>query len=800
MPLIRRFLVRLKREPAFAAIFVVTLALGVGANAALLSALRGYYLAPLPYRDAGRLVNIQQNFQGLSGISISAYNDVLANTKSISNGGLAGTSSATIKVGNRPRIVDTAQVAPSLLRTLGVAPTIGRTLATASGRPDGPREAVLSFRFWKNTYGGADITGKTIEINGNAYNIVGVMPAGFYFPNRNPQIYLPLQVTATDTHNYMQVSSWYFIARLAPHVHLATLNTALKARQQVEISKLKPDERSVAEKNGYNLHAVTLRETLIGNSGPRLALIECGAALLFILAIAILANLVTTRALGRRHEQALKLALGAGRLSLWRDALRDTLPLALLGGAAALALTWVGIELLLRYGFGGTGSAFTVALSGWTVLAALVLALIAGFLAALPAALGSGSRLLERLAEGGRGTPTRQSRFLQRGLSITQIALGVALLTNAGLIGVAYHRLSTRALGFDSSHLVVASLGLQNKRFSNKQENVAFVRQFTEAAARLPGFRIVGTAIAVPFGNTLLVNNTHRSGAPAKQQIYPAISFATQGALRALGVHMLAGRTFDADDLTSDARVAVMDADLARSLFESPKAAIGQTVVVRGQTVRIIGVTGKVRWFPHAFGHLTGTLWLPYSMLPASATNSGVYVTVRTPLPPAVAARQLKGLLASLAPTEAFDWIRPMKQMTASAYRGDQAPAVLVGLFSLIALTLAAVGVYGTVAYLIRQRLGEFAVRQALGATPGKIGVLALTQGALLAAAGIGLGIVGGFLLSRALATATAMSGAGGAAVYIGTALTMALIVFATTSIPAQRARRANLLSLLRPQ
>lgn len=797
---IRNFLFRLAREPAFAIIFILTLALGVGANAALLSALRSYYLAPLPYSHAGRLVNIQQDFQGLKGISVSTYRDVLANTPGLSGGGLGESSRATVEIGNHPRIVETAQVTPSVLHTLGVAPARGRTLSSATGLPDGPREAVLSYEFWQNAYGGAEIAGKTIKVNGNTYNVVGVMPAGFHFPDRGPKIYLPLRVATTDTHDYLHASTGFFVARLAAHTRLAELNTALHARQQEEISRLKPDSRRLAEKNGYKLHAVTLRSTLIGDAGPRLALIECGAALLFILAVAILANLVTTRALGRRHEKALKLALGAGRLTLWRDALRETLPLALLGGASALALAWVGIELLLRYGFGGVGSAFTITLSGWTVLAALVLALAAGFLAALPAALGSASRLLARLAEGGHGTPTRQSRILQRGLSITQIALGVALLTNAGLIGVAYHRLSNRALGFNRAHLVVASLGLHNKRFSDKAKNVAFVRQFTQAAAELPGFEAVGMASAIPFGNTLTSNNVHRSGARADQQIFPAVSYATQGVLRTLGARMLAGRTFRAADLTNKAHVAVIDADLARAMFPSPKAAIGQTIVIHKETMRIIGVTGALRWFPHALGQLTGTLWLPYSLLPAMETGNGVYVTVRTTLPPALATRQLKDLLYRLAPTEAFDWIRPMQQMTARAYRDDQGPAVLVGLFSLIALLLAAIGVYGTVAYLIRQRLGEFAVRRALGATPGQIGLMALTQGALLAVAGIGLGIGGGFLLSRALATATTMSGTASAAVYISTALAMAIIVFATTSIPAQRARRADLLALLRPQ
>ncbi len=798
---IKQFLTRLKHEPMFAAIFIITLALGVGANAALLTALRGYYLAPLPYPNTGRLVNIQQDFQGFGGISIGSYHDVLSNTKEISDGSLAGTERITISGNEQPRSVLAATVTPSLFATLGVAPAVGRTLKTTSGQPDGPREAVLSYQFWKTAYGGAtDAVGKTINVNGQTYNIVGVMPQGFYFPNRRPQVYLPLQIAATDAHDYMHVSSWYFIARMKPHTSLSSLNTALKARSQTEIDNLKPSERKLAEKQGYLLKAETLRNTLVGHAGTRLSLIECGAALLFALAVAILANLVTTRSLGRRHEHALKLALGANRTILWRDALRETLPLAVLGAAGAILLAWAGIGLLLRYGFGGDDSAFTVSLSGWTVLMAVLLALVAGFLAALPAAVGSGSRLLSKLVEGGgHGTPSRQSRLLQRGLSIAQIALGVALLANAALIGVAYHQLSARTNGFESSHLIVASLGLREQRFSKQAANVAFVRQFATAAEKLPGFRSVGIANAIPFNDTLIANNVHRSGTTAKQ-IYPAFSYGTENLLKTLGVHLAAGRTFSAQDINSHALVAIIDADLSRALFPSPQAAIGQTIVARSQTLRVIGVTDYVRWFPHPFGNLTGTLWLPYSLLPDSETGNGVYVTVKTSLPTPVAGRQLKGLLLRLAPDQAFNWVHSMRALTADAYQGDQAPAVLVGLFSLIALTLAAVGVYGTVAYLIRLRLGEFAVRQAVGATPGRIGILALTQGALLAIAGIALGIGGGFLLSRVIFNSIAMNASATTAVYALTALAMAFIVFVTTSIPARRARNANLLSLLRPQ
>ena len=796
----RNFWTRVRREPAFAAIFIITLALGVGANAALLTALHGYYLAPLPYRDAGRLVNISQTLQGLGGMSMASYRDVLANTHEIKSGGLAGGGAATVLIGGHPRVVNAARFTPSMFRTLGVAPSLGYVMDAAAGRPDGPKQVVLSHSFWQSAYGGnPDVVGKNLNVDGRIYTIVGVMPAGFYFPDRARQIYLPLVVNP-DANNFFSVQSWDFVARMAPGVSLGTLRAALHARAQAEIAKAKPAVRAYAKRSGYGLAPQALRANLIGNTGARLVLIELGAAFLLALAIAILANLVTVRALGHRHEKALKLALGAKRLTLWREALRETLPLAFAGGALAVAFAWVGTRLLLHYGFGGAGSAFSVQGYGWMILAAFLLAMLAGLLAALPAAFGSGARLLTRLAEGGHGTPTRRSRLFQRGLSVVQIALGVALLVNAALIGLAYHKLATRSPGFDTSQLVVAVLGLHGERFAKQADNVAFVRQFSDAAERLPGFQRVGITNATPFSNTLVSSSVNRPGAPKSEQVFPAFSFATAGYLRALGARLVAGRTFTSGEVTGDAKVAVVDTDLARALYGSPISALGHSLKTRGKVLQIIGVARSVRWFAHPLGSIRGTLWLPYSLLPASETKNGVYVLVRTRLPSAVAGRELKGLLERLAPTQAFRSIRPMSAFTANAYRGDQAPAVLVGLFSLIALILAAVGTYGTVAYLIRQRLGEFAVRQALGATPTRIGVLALTQGALIAALGIGIGIGGGFLLARALSGLIHGAGSTNALAYLAAAIVMALAALLATAIPARRARRADLTTLLRPQ
>lgn len=793
---------RLIREPGFAAVFVVTLALGVGANAALLTALRGYYLAPLPYHDSSRLVNIEQRLLGASGMSTAAYRDVLANIPQIASGGMVNESDTTIRVGDHPRVVMAAQITPSLLPTLGVNPQLGRGISPAAGRAGGPHQVMLSHGFWQSAFGGnGDVVGKTLEIDGSAYTIVGVTPAGFYFPDRSPQIYVPMVLDhkGNGFHELLSFSSWYFVARLKPGVTFAQLQTALQARADNQIAGFQPKERKFAKQYHYTLRATPLRASLIRDTGKHLALIELGAAFLLALAIAILANLVTVRVIGRRHEQALRLALGADRWTLWRAALSDTLPLALVGGTLAILIAWLGTDLLSRYGFGADDSVFAVGIGPWTAAMAFVLALVAGIFAAAPAALGSGAQLLARLTEGGYGTPSRAARLAQRSLSVLQVALGVTLLVNAGLISLSFHRLSTRSLGFGAPRLVVASLGLRGPQFSGNTAQIAFAQQFAQAAGKLPGVIRAGIATRIPFGQESSSYNVGRPGSGENKKAFPSVSSVTAGLLPTLDVKLVAGRLFSADEISGAAPVAVVGEPLAKAVYGSARAALGQPLVGNKQTVRIIGVTRPVRWFAHPPGRFDGTLWLPYSKL-GGIILGNVFVAVRSSLPTPVVARQLDGLLARLAPTQAFSWVRSMDKMTAQAYRGDQAPAALFMIFALIALLLAAVGVYGTIAYLTRLRLAEFAVRQSLGASPARVHAEAVGQGVRIALVGAVLGLAGGALLARALAGFTEVPAAQSVPIYAVAAIVLVAVAVASAAVAARRARRTDLVTLLRPQ
>lgn len=794
---LRQLIFHIRREPIFAAVFVLTLALAVGANAALFSALRAYYLAPLPYKDASKLVSIQEWLLGSGGISSAGYRDIMKHARQINGGGLARLSNPTINTGKRPRVVSAAYITPSMLPTLGVSPSVGNNFNKAAGQPNGPRQVLLSHGFWISAFGGRKgIIGHRLQVNGRAYVIVGVLPAGFYFPDRSPKIYLPMVVNPKDT-QLLSISSWYFVSRLKAGTTLNQLRTDLKARTENEIARFGPNEQKFATHYGYALKAFPLRTTLIGSTGKRLLLIELGAVFLLALAIAILANLVTVRIIGRRHEQALRLALGAGRSVLWRNALAETLPLAMLGGTLAVFLAWLGTSLLSHYGFGTAESAFAVRLSSWTVLAAFALALLSGLLVALPAALGSGARLLTRLTEGEHSSPSHTSRLTQRGLSVLQVALGVALLVNAGLISLSFDKLSHRSLGFEAPHLVVADLGLRGPRLTGKPDQIAFVQHFAKSAASLPGVNQAGIATTIPFGQITQSYDVGKPGSSANEKAFPNVSFVTAGLLPALGIKLVAGHLFSPGEITSAEHVAIAGLPLVKAIYGSSRAALDQPLQGGKQTMRIVGIARAVRWQAHAPGPADGTLWLPFSQLRSPSPN--VFIAVRSTLPTPIIKKELNTLLIKQAPSQAFSSVHSMRAMTGDAYRGDQAPAVLFALFALIALVLAAVGVYGTIAYLTRLRLPEFAIRQSLGATPARIYAEAMAQGVAIAIVGAVAGLAGGALLARVVSVLTDLPILQSLPVYAVAATVVVAVAVTAAGVAARRTRGTDLLSLLRP-
>lgn len=803
---LNKFLLRIRRGPEFAAIFVITLALGVGANSALFSALRGYFLAPLPFPQANRLIVIQQKIGGTNDqISAATYEYLRDNAQSITAGGLVHDAGGILTIGGgQAHKVRLEAVTASWFTAIGVQPFLGRTFGPEADKPGGPHEVVLSYGFWQDAmHGDRNVLGKTIMLNARPQTIVGVMPKGFYFASRQAKFWVPEVINPTDlsADQVFNMQGRRFVARLRPGVSLSAANAEVNGLAERQLKQTSVDTQHHAERQHYSIATMPLRISLIGSVGMRLLLIELGAALLLLLTVAILANLVTVRTLARRHETALRVALGADRFDLWRAALSETLPLGVLGGVLAVGLAWWGTLLIARYGIGTAGTAFSIAPDLWVVLFSLALGGTVGAIAALPAALSSRKRLLSRLSEGARGGSGRRTRLAQRGLSVVQIALGVALMVNAALLGIAFRNASSHPIGVNTENLVIADMGLHGPRFQDQKSQLSFYHEFGDAVRALPGVEQAGVASELPFAGGLDQYSIDSIGGIETHGTDSVIEFVDGHALDALGVQLLQGRLIDSADVQEQAPVAVIDAKLARTLFGTADA-VGRQIKMN-QTYRVVGIIVPLRWRAHVNSVTGGTMWLPYSVAPADTTfyaGPDLDLALRSNLPPQQVQAELDALLHKLAPQQAFSFVKSMQSLKADAYHNDQAMPVLFGLFSLLALVLAGVGTYGTVAYIIRLRLGEFAVRQALGATPTRIGLLALAQGAVLAIFGVALGLIGGFVLARALSGLITDVGSTAALAYIVAAIVMALAALAATAAPALRAARTDLTALLRTQ
>ncbi|MGH8297758.1 MAG: ABC transporter permease [Steroidobacteraceae bacterium] len=337
--------------------------------------------------------------------------------------------------------------------------------------------------------------------------------------------------------------------------------------------------------------------------------------------------------------------------------------------------------------------------------------------------------------------------------------------------------------------------------FHDQQSQLAFYGEFGSSVRSLPGIETAGVASELPFVGGSDGYRVAGVGGTRDRSATSIIEFVDGHALSALQPALLEGRLIDSADLGAKAPVAVIDARLARFLFGTARA-VGREIKMT-HTYRVIGVTAPLLWRAHLSSSTPGTMWLPYSVAPADPAfyaGPDMDVAVRSSLPVATLQRELVTLLHKLAPQQAFDVVESMRVIKQSAYHDDQAMPVLFSLFSLLALVLAAAGTYGTVAYLFRLRIGEFAIRQAVGATQTRIGLLALAQGAILAALGVALGLIAGFLLARALSGMIAGANGTSAWAYVFAALVMSLAALGATAIPALRATQANLAVLLQAQ
>jgi putative ABC transport system permease protein len=806
---------RLRRDWAFTAAFVVTLALGLAANLAVFSALDAYFLRPLPYPDSRSLVDLYMNaakYPIPPGVISAPLYQQLRSIRALSSSGLSGGSgnSTVVIPGETAANYQVASVTASTLGTVDVQPLLGRWISPATDREGGPPEVDVSYGLWQSAFhGDAHVLGRTLRIGGNLYTVVGVMPPGFDFPVRHTQLWVPIVLTpAMLGLQHLPDFGYVMVGRLRPGTSRAELATEIDGVLARLEQAAPPAKRMAFQRLGAYLGFMPLRQWLGGTTRGRLLMMQLGAGILLLLAIASLVNLALARALRRRDETALRVVLGAGRRVLLAQALLEALPLAAAATLIAWPLTELGMGALTLYGIASAGTTFNLQLGvGLWVLALAVAIVLSSAALALPQAFVSVRRPAELLYGTGRGGGSgHRVRPLRLALSVGQIGLAIALLAGALLLGRSLRNMLDSNPGFDSRHLYTAILFIQGTQYEQWGAWLEAHQRLAAAVAALPGVRESAIGESPPFspyGGSISSFSPAQTPTAIPQGPTGAITLAGRGFMEALGVRLLTGRLLDAADAATNAPNIVVDKRFADALFGNSNV-IGKTLkcYLEGGICRIVGVVGTIRdHFASQYASASGTVFLPEEPRTFETWGGGATtLLIRSREPPAVLAREVRNVVRRTLPDQSLLAFAPMHGLISDSAQGAAALASLLIAFGLLAFTLAIIGTYGVVAYVTGLRRREFAVRQAVGAEPVRIETLVLGQGLALWVLGTLVGVGCALIFARSLAAELYRVSLFSPATYALPAVVVGVAVMLASWIPARGARKLDLVAQIRPE
>jgi putative ABC transport system permease protein len=738
----------LVRSPGFSLVAIIALAIGIGANTAIFSVIYTLLLQRLPYRDADRLAIVwehntvrdrKSNVVGPANfIHWREMNQVFEDLAAVTI-----TYSVTATGNGDPEELQAQSISAELFQILGVAPALGRGFTAAENVP-GTRSVVISDRLWRRRFGGdPEILERPMISQGTPFTVVGVMPPGFSFLDKSVDVWLPIGFTAQS--RTPRGRSLMVVGRLKPGV------TATRAQLDMTRVSANLTEMFPAFNTGWTSRVVLIREQLTGDIRP--ALIVLGAAVAFVLLIACanVANLLLARATARQRELAVRAALGAGRARLVRQLLAESLVLSGIGGFCGLLLAWwalgflrgvvaerLPIQRLEMVGIDPYVLLFTLA-------ASLVCGLVFG---AVPALTASGSTLTDSLKDGGRSGSGSRGKRTRSAFVIVEVALALVLLVGAGLLLRSFVRLLDRSPGFDASRTITMRISLPQARYGADGQRAQFLDRFFQQVDALPGVQASGAISFLPLTGLGAATSMQIVGQPVPpqgQEPVTDVRVITHGYLKTMGVPLLKGRLFNEQDAFDAKGRVVINETMALKHWpgEDP---IGKRVRIAWDSLEdeVIGVVGDVR---HAGldGEIRPMTYWPYARNPYGTMT----VTVRTAADPNRIVTSIAGLVRQLDPELALANVKTMDEVVSDSVAQRRLTMLLLTIFAGAALLLAAVGIYGVIAYSVTERTQEIGIRMALGAQRGAVLRMVITQALVLAVTGIAVGGGGALLLTR---------------------------------------------------
>ena len=788
------------KSPGFTTVAVITLALGIGANTAIFSVVNTVLLRPLPYKDPGRLVWVT-DFIPRQNNTLVFDSDYFAWAKrnQVFEGMAAySTIDFTLTgVGDSERL-EATRVTAGFFPLLGVAPVLGRTFLAAEDRPGGPQVCVLSHELWQRRFGAAaPIVGKAITLNGKPYTVLGVMPATFEFvENFKPALYVPfgLREIVGIAPGEMHMIVWV-IARLKPGVtiqraesNLALINRGLEASYKGGYAKMMAGARA---------QVMTLDALRVGNVRPALLVLLGAVAFVLVIACANVANLQLARAVRRQKETAIRAALGASRWRLARQLLTESLLLTALGGAAGVELAAWGVSILRTLGPAKIPHLADVRIDHRVLLFTALVAIVTGILFGLvPVFAATKACPSESLKEGGLRLALGASRQRTRSaLSVLQLALALVLLTGAGLLIRSFALLTETDPGFDPHNLLTVRVGLPDARYQKSDLQRAFFQGLLARLRTLPGVSSAEAVVVLPLKGYMMAAGFEIEGRPPRPEVSTAaaINIVSPGYLHTIGAPLISGRTFTPQDSAEAPKVVILNQACVRSFFpdESP---IGKRIQIAGMDwATIVGVVGNLRQAGLA-SRAEPEIFVPYLQMPYAE----MAVVVRTARDPLTLVGALRSQVNSIDRSPPIFDVATMDQLLAEQVASRRFNMLLLGLFAVLALVLAAVGIYGVMTYTVAQRTHEIGIRMALGAEQHDVLGLVLGQGLVLAALGVGIGLMGALALTRFLSSLLYGVKPTDPVTFIAVSFLLAGAALAACYIPARRAAKVNPMVALR--
>jgi putative ABC transport system permease protein len=797
---VRYALRALAKSPGFVAVSGAALALGIGANTAIFSVVNSVLLHPLPYKDPAQLVWIADFLprRGMNGVLDADYfawrrqNHTFQDMAAYAQGPgftLTGTGEAERLRGTK--------VTASFFHVLGIAPRLGRSFLPEEDRPGGAHVAVLSDALWRRRFA-ADpvVVGRAITLDGNPYTVVGILPPDFEFPgNSRAELIVPFALSGQAIQSEQTVIVLQAVARLRPGISTNAAAADLDAiNQRLQASYPEGYAQMMA---GARAQVIPLHDWLVGNVRPALLMLLGAVGFVLLIACANAANLQLARAVTREREMAVRAALGAGRWRLTRQLLTESLLLAMVGAASGLLLASWLVSLVRSLGPRDTPYLAGAHVDLRVLLFTFGVSLLSGLLLGLaPILAGFRVSLNDSLRQSGaRSGAGARARRPQKALVIVEVALSLVLLVGAGLLIRSFLRLASVALGFDPHGVLTARVSLPPSLYQTDDRQRAFFAQFVERVQRLPGVISAGATAMLPLhGITMAAGVTvegHAGAAP--EAAGAALDVVTPGYFSALHIPLVAGRFLDARDTAGFPLALVVNRAFARAFFPNEDP-IGRRIKMTSDEWRtIVGVVADTK----QTGLASGVAPEAFFSLEQWAT-SDMALVIRSSADPLSLVSAVRKQAAQLDKSLPLYSIETMDEMLSADVASQRFHASLLGAFAGLAVLLAAVGIYGAMAYAVGQRTREIGVRMALGAEPAGMLGMVLAQGLRMALTGVVVGLAGSFALTRFMRSLLFEVKPTDPATFAGVPLVLVVVALAASYIPAWRATHVDPMVALR--